>query len=710
VHILVTDAIGTVGRMVARQLIAAGHTVSGIAERPNACLDPSVELVCASLSDPVLQKLADEADAVIHLAPVDPTAPGSGDIDGVARVTHAAARAGARLMLVSQAAGLPSLYQPAEELVSTSWGPSLVIRIAPPVGRQLDWMVCRTVATLLRTKVSAQPVRVLHLDDLVRFLVMAVQTDRTGALDLASPDTVNLITAWRLLRSVDPRFRPHQVRSWAQLIPEMDIAAVQEDWDFEFGWHPTDAVADTARGLVGRRLGAAGATDHGSELALPVEVLPRSVPPEGLRSAAPDGLEGEFDDRIDARFPVFSAANLGEALPGPLTPITLDVQLSGLRAASRVLGRALALGDVIGDEWGSRAVAVFGHRPYVGVSANLVAAAQLPGWDQQAVAQRALADETQVGQLVPFGRPQLASGARGSVAKAVSAARSLGALRHLRADTRAYAAAAQAEHLAAERLTSLSDASLGVRIPLLRDRIHQGWILTALWLIDAGVTAAVFQQTKAGFSVAGFGAIVESGRVGAETDALAALLRSDPPVCALAGEGNLASVRALSPDTAGSLDAAIARIGHRGPGEAELASRMFSDDPAILLTAAARAAAAPADPEAPATLSRRLAANARGSRELVHDTTIWFTHELRMTLRELGSRWATMDLIDAADHVYFLTCDELVTQPADVRLRIKRRRAERERLQAQRPPDVIDTSWIPVNGNHDCPELPPEAD
>jgi nucleoside-diphosphate-sugar epimerase len=709
VHILVTDAIGTVGRMVARQLIAAGHTVSGLAERPHVCLDPNVELVCAPLTDPILQHLADEADTVIHLAPVDTTAPGSAGVDGVARVTHAAARAGARLIFVSQAAGLPDLYQPAEELVSTSWGPSLIVRIAPPVGRQLDWMVCRTVATLLRTKVSAQPLRVLHLDDLVRFLVMALDTDRAGVVDLASPDTVNLITAWRLLRSVDPRTRLHQVRSWPRLVPEMDIAAEQEDWDFEFGWHATDAVADTARGLVGRRLGAAGATSHGNELAMPVEVLPRSMP-EGLGSAAPDALEGEFDDRIDPRFPVFSVTNLAEALPGPLTPITLDVQLSGLRAASRALGPVLALGDVVGDEWGSRAIAVFGHRPYVGVSANVVAASQLPGWDQRAVAQHALDEQPQVGPLVPFGPPQLASGALGSLAKAVSAARSLAALRHLRADTRAYAAAAQAEHLAPEQLTSLSDAALGVRIPLLRDRIHQGWILTALWLIESGITAVALQQSKAEFSVAGFGAIVESGRIAAETDALAALLRNDPPVCALAREGNLASIRALSPNTAGTLDAAIARIGHRGPGEAELSSRTFGDDPAILLTAAARAAATPAEPAAPATLPRRLAANARGSREMVHDTTIWFTHELRMTLRELGSRWEAMDLIDAADHVYFLTCDELVAQPADARLRIKRRLAERERFQAQRPPDVIDTNWTPINGSPDCPELPAGVD
>ena len=269
-QILVTAATGTVGRMVARQLIAAGHTVSGIAEHPHAYLDPGVDFVCAPLSDPVLQELADEADAVIHLAPVDPIAPGRAGINGVVQVTHAAARAGARLLFVSQAAGRPDVYQPAEALVSTSWAPSLVIRIAPPVGRQLDWMVCRTVATLLRTKSSAQPMRVLHLDDLVRFLLVAVDTDRTGVVDLATPDTTNMITAWRLLRSADPRSRAHRVQRWPQLVPEMDLSAVQEDWCFEFGWRASGRgrrhrartcrpqTRRRGRGQPGRTTGAPG--------------------------------------------------------------------------------------------------------------------------------------------------------------------------------------------------------------------------------------------------------------------------------------------------------------------------------------------------------------------------------------------------------------------------------------------------------------------
>jgi len=681
VQILVTDATGAVGRLVARQLIAAGHAVRGIASRPHPYLDARVELVCAPLTAPILQDLADEAEAVIHLAPVDAAAPGGTDVDGVEYVTHAAARAGARLLFVSQAAGRPDLYRPAETLVSTSLGPSLVIRIAPPVGRQLDWMVCRTVATLLHAKVSAQPIRVLHVDDLVRFLVLSLDTDRTGVVDLATPDTTNLITAWRLLRSVDKRSRLHGVGTWSQLIPDLDVAAVQEDWSFDFGWQAVEAIADTARGLVGRRVYAAGAVSHGRRLALPVEVPPRPAPSRELHSAAPEGIEGEFDDRIDPRFPVFSATSLAEALPGPLTPMTLDVQLSGLRTAGRVMGQVLALGGVVSDEWESRAIAVFGHRAYVGVSANAIAATQLPGWDQHAVARNALVDQPQVGDVLPFGEPRLAGGALGSIAKVVVAARSLTLLRRLRSDTRDYRAAAEAEHFDAAQLAALPAAALEVRVRLLRDRIHQGWILTAMWLIDTGVTAAL-RRTRSVSSVSGLDMIMESNLIATETAELAAVLRGDPPLDALAREGNVSSIRALSPNTARALDAAVARIGHRGPGEAELASTVFSDDPAMLLMAASEATVvAPAGAD---------------SRELAHDTTIRFTHELRMTLRELGSRRVAGDLIDVVDDVYYLTCDELVSMRADARLRIKRRRDERERLQAQRPPEVIDRTWVPV--------------
>lgn len=697
-QILVTDAAGTLGRMVTRQLLAAGHSVSGIGPRPHEGLPADVDFVCAPLHHPVLHEIAADADAVIHLAPVDTSAPGGAGINGVAHVANAAARAGARLLLPSQAAGQPELYGQAEALVSSSWAPSLVIRMAPPVGRQLDWMVCRTVATLMRSKVSARPMRVLHLDDLVRFLVLAVGTDRTGVVELATPDTTNVVTAWRLLRLADPRLRTHQVHRWAELLPAMDITTAQEDWEFEYGWQAFDAIVDTGRGLAGRRLDPAGAVSVSGQLALPVEPVARLDPSDGaqLNSAAPEGLEGEFDDRIDPRFPVFSATSLAGALPGPLTPITLDVQLNGLRAAGRAMGRVLALGDVVADEWANRSIAVFGHRPYVGVSANIVAATQLPGWDERAITERAFAGQPPVSGLLPFGQPQRAGRPRGSVAKVVVTARSLALLRHLRTDTEAYVAAAAAEHFDAQQVAALPDGCLEVRIRLLRDRIHQGWVLTGLWVIDTGVTGATLGHTRAASSVSGVGVIMESGRVDAEVAALAAALRADPPLLTLAAAGNVASIRALSPAATAALDAAVTPLAHRGRGEAELANPTFGDDPATLLMTAADAAATPAEPPQPPTMTQRLAASARSSRELAHDTTLRFTHELRIVLRELGARRAAADLIDVVDDVYYLTCDELVTMPADARLRIKRRRAERERLQAQCPPDIIDSSWKPI--------------
>jgi hypothetical protein len=147
---------------------------------------------------------------------------------------------------------------------------------------------------------------------------------------------------------------------------------------------------------------------------------------------------------------------------------------------------------------------------------------------------------------------------------------------------------------------------------------------------------------------------------------------------------------------AAAFASAVARLGHRGPEEIELANLVFGDDPAMLLVAAGRSAtgiprAAPPD-GSEAKLAERMAANARASRESAYDATMRFTHELRVTLRELGSRLVVAELVDLSGEVFYLTCDEVVTLPADARLRIKRRRAERERLQGLRLPDVITLS------------------
>ncbi len=698
-RILVTDVTGLLGRSVARQLVAAGHTVSGIGPRPHDGLDPGVDFVCASLRDPVLQRLADHADVVLHLAPVEAGVPGAAGVDGVARVSHAAARAGDRLVFVSQAAGPPGLYRQAETLVGTGWAPSLVVRAAPSIGRQLDWTVCRTVATLLHAKPSAQPVRLVHLDDLVRFLVLAVASNRTGVVEVATPDTTNVITARRIVEAAT-RSRRHRSPTWTDLTPTLDTAALQEDWNFDFGWQATAAVADTARGLAGRRLDVAGGTGLPGHLPLPVEAAPRSGTNghPRLLCAAPDGLGGEFDDRIDPRFPVFSATGFAHALPGPLTPMTLDVQLPGLRAAGRVMAQVMTPGSPVAAEWAQRAVAVFGHRPYVAVSTSVLAAAQLPGWDPRAVAERALDGKAPVTRFFPGKRLPSAGRMMGSATKAVATGRALALLRHLKTDTAAFNAAATQEHLDTVALTGLSEAHLETRIQLLRARIQQGWCLTALWVVDSGVTTATVSRSAADSAGCGIDALIENHRVAEKLSSLAEPLRSNRQLRVMATAGDLENIRASSRTVAAAFFSAVTRFAHRGPGEAELASQTFGDDPAVLLRAAAEAAGHdPIEPVGATTLAERVSANARTSRELAYDTTMRFTHELRMTLRELGSRRVSADLIDTVGDIYYLSCDELLTMPPDARLRIKRRRAERDRLAVLRLPAVIDRGWTPLD-------------
>ena len=87
-----------------------------------------------------------------------------------------------------------------------------------------------------------------------------------------------------------------------------------------------------------------------------------------------------------------------------------------------------------------------------------------------------------------------------------------------------------------------------------------------MWVIDTGVTAAALEHTRAGSSVYGVDAIVESSRISAETASLATLLRGDRLMRALAREGDVISVRTLSPNGPVALAAVVAQIAHRVPG------------------------------------------------------------------------------------------------------------------------------------------------
>jgi hypothetical protein len=180
---------------------------------------------------------------------------------------------------------------------------------------------------------------------------------------------------------------------------------------------------------------------------------------------------------------------------------------------------------------------------------------------------------------------------------------------------------------------------------LLRNRIHQGWVLAAL--------------------VGG----PERPPTPEPTTGLAELLRSDSELCALAAAADLDTIRVWFPHFAGVLDDVIAQYGHCGPGSGELANPVFADEPTEMLAAAVLAARHPATPQQPTDIALVAA-------ERVWDTTARYLHQLRIALRELGTRLAAVRTIACADDVFYLTVDEALGPPMDARLRVRRRRTE----------------------------------
>ena len=677
-RILVTEVTGALGRALARSLLASGHDVSGIAEGGHRDLDSEVSFTCAGLDHPVVRALAADADVVVQLPSSGP--PRQAD---VVRVGDAAARGGSRLVFPSLSLLAPSPWRQAEELVTSGWAPSLVVRIAAPVGRRVDALVARTVAGLLDAPVSG-PQHVLHVDDLVRFLVTAVEVEHTGAVDLGTADVIDAAAARHVLLGAEPRRGTRGIRPWPRPVSTPDLVPLQRDWGFECGWSALDAVADTARGLAGRKLEAGGAVAVPNRFPMPVEdpgsraADPARAP---LAGAAPEGAEGEFDSRIDPRFPVFVAAGFGDT--GPLTPMSMEVHLTGLRMAARAGSRLLNLPPAVGTEWDTRLVASFGHRIYLGASVLAAAQPRLPARaGALAASLRAAAGDT---DPLPAGRPK--AGPANPVTVALTSARIAAATRMFRRHLAAYGAAAEAEHLDSHSLSGLTDAALGARIRLVRNRIQQGWMLSGLAVLFAEVAPTQVEAGTADASDAG-GTV---GRMHAELASLANVITAHPYARISIDGGDLDAARAAAPMFATAFDAAVTRIGHRGPGDIDLAAPVFADRPEAVLAAAGRVTRAP---QADDTVT-----GAAAARELAYDATLRFTHELRSAVRELGTRLAGQEKLAAAEDIFYLTTEEALVMPVDARLRIKRRAAERERLQALVLPPVINGRWEPMPGH-----------
>ena len=826
-RVLISGVTSDLGRLFARAALGAGHEVVGVGAAPSRYLPTEVSLTVGDAAAAV--ELIDGCDVVVHLMPIEREVPESGGIPALRTLATACARQGIRF--IAPLAHGPDTSD-AERVVRTANGPHVVVRTAPLGGRMLDWHACRTIATLLSAPKDTQW-RLLHHDDLVRFLLFAIAGTRTGPVGLAAPGIVFAGQGRELLRAASPTPSGRGIPPWPAMSTS-DRKGSAQDWGFECGWTSAEVVLDLARGSQGRTLRPDGAIDRLAMLPMPTESLPRQYPPKDatpLASIALPSMVAELDDRIDPRFPVYSVTDSVESFPGPLTPLSLDVHAAGLRAANRALGRVMGLRGELADEWEGRGNAVFGHRMYLAVSSAAATAAMMPGLSEKKVLRRALDDEA---EPADHERPALPTGPRRLVAKFAAMGRFANVARKLSSSVRDFAAGAEIEHLDHDGLSQLSDAALATRALLLRDRIQHGWTLSSVAGHVARLTAApLVRRAKGDPTALGKGDLTVT-RTAAAIERLAELLRADEDLLALADWRDLAAVRSRFPEFAAAFDEELARVGHRGPGETELANPTFASQPDRILAAAAAAAHKPVptppeapkkdkaaestsddtaivsaagattdpvldkssaddpeaddpfrtdlfpndlvgngpaktdffgneltetsspktdlfgnnptgddpakdnpardvltgddpikddssvddpkvgdpkaddpeldDPEAdkatePAKTKRgileKFAISGQRRREAARDATARYIDELRRVVREWGRRQVRNGQLAADDDAFYLTLDELLTLPADVRDTAARRRAEHQRLRGIRLPETVIGSWRP---------------
>lgn len=756
-RILVTGGTGVLGRAVARRLAAQGVDVRAMARTEPAVLPRGVAYVRGDVTDAAAVAAAVEGcDVVVHLAwfmhaGAAPDTVRAINVGGVTNVLAAMEGTGCGRLVFSSSvhaygsdADHPQPYTEDEPLrpdptflygehkrlcelaIAASGVDAVVARVAPTLGRGVENSVTSVFAgpSIIGIAGDQNRWQLVHQEDVGRFLADGALGSRTGVVNLAADGLLTLDELGEIIgrrvRRMPERAVRMLVRSMFRLglsevdpgafdalryMPAGDVTRLRDDWGFRCGWTSAEVALDSARSIS--RIVYLGS----HRLQLPHK-LPwadaNEFPPIGrldggalVPAGAPE-LAGELDDLIDPRFPTYTATNLSEAFPGPMTPLSLSISVAALRAGFRPLVDFLGMKGDVAHEQLVRMVGVFGHRVYLNVSAARETAKGMPGSTPEDI------DKQYLGIPLPDGpRP------RPTVGEAIAGIGMLTRigppLAGLDATVTAYEREVRDLVVGVDELAAMSDERLAARITLLHDELAQGWTGVQIADVQAGAAIGAVER-MAGPAVA---ASVQSGREHLESaqallgvDQLAEQVRADPgiaehwdiedPVDALP------ILHREHPEFAARFDRLVQEYGHRGPGETELENPVFADAPELLLDAIAKTAARPTrgevTPLPPGAALRATASFARTAqlvRERVRDATVRCTHALRLAVREWGRRLGDRGVLADPSDVHYLTYDELLVPPKDARERVARRRSERERLRSMRMPTMFTGTWAP---------------
>lgn len=749
-RVLVTGATGSFGTPVCRELSHRGVEVLAMARNEPARVPAGVRFVRGDVRDPIsIGAAVDGVDAVLHLAWLvasarEPAQAHRINIIGTQNVLDAMRERGvSRFVFASSVMGYGSqadhgpyredqplradeefLYGYHKKLVEArikeSGVPHLIVRTAPVVGRGVRNVVTDQFAGPAVTGIAGDTSQwqFVHSDDVTRFLIDAVDMDATGVVNLAADGGLSLERIAELLKKPLVRL-PYPVAKtmirlmWKAGISDVDPAALdalrhlpvadttklRDEFGFRCAWSNEDAVADMRRSLITyHHLGTLEARKRSYVPFTEPGWRPDMSPWDGreLLHIGPPEYRGEFDDRVEPQMSLFSGTNVAEAFPGPLTPLSLELALVALRAGTEVTVRMVGLDGWLAHEAQSRFVTSFAHRVYLNVSLVREIYQRMPGSSPDE------ADAQYCGIPLPadYQRPRLtwlevrAAGRlarKGGLAMARYGLSEQWLLDEAKRHTTAVADPA-----------TLTDPQLDARIAVLVDAFVDSQVVNVNAALVGGAALAAAERRSGGHGVTA--GSLASAQTLSGVHRVAAIIRRDAAARQVLQKYRkhpeaMRHFAVEAPKLHAALAELLAAVGHRGPGEFELANNTFSDRPALLFDAVLRAASGPAREEPshhPDGLLQKVAASSLQRRERIRDASIKIVHQLRIALREKGSRMSAAGTLDRGDDIFYLTVDEINHPPVDAPARVSRRRAERERLATIEMPSVVDGDWQPV--------------
>ena len=437
-RVLVTGASGDFGRDVARRLLARGADVVAFARRPPK--DPRVEPVAGDIKDlHSLTKAMQGADVVVHFAWALEPLPTEEEnravnIGGTQNVLDAMARTGCERLIFSSSVmaygshadnpdflkeddplrPTPRIYYAAqkaevESMIAEAGVAATISRPAIALGHDTVSYAGRLFGMPLLAAVRGVQTRwqLIHTDDVARFHAEACFTDRTGVVNLAAPGVMSskelAAELHRAVVTLPRRVMESALRfSWEHDLlniepetldglvwpPVVDTTRLAEEWGFTCGWSGAEAAQAAGRIFSRSMYFGARRVDAPWRMKWAPTKLAADLPPADggeLRVPAPAAQRGEFDTLIDPRYPRYRAATQSGVLPGPMSPLSLDVTLSAIRGAGTVAAEMVGLDEAALVELGARPAASFAHRLYLNVSVLRAMAAAVPGWSTSGI-------------------------------------------------------------------------------------------------------------------------------------------------------------------------------------------------------------------------------------------------------------------------------------------------------------------------------------